>query len=144
MTWTYVMLSSSSTNSIFPWLKRSKCPFSLDHPVKIELNSPDLNFHYHHLFFFLLIFPLTDLWEFLLRPELGSNERAAQTTHASRSHFYPGPFCDFLHHLPLCWYLLGDQGTETARFAVKAVWIKWCEIDYSSSCRMLLEVQEQV
>lgn len=119
MTCTYVMLSSCSTNSISLDLKGLKWPYSLDHRVKIELNSLDLNFHYHHLFLSLIIFPSTDLREFLLRPELGSDERAAQTTRPSHSHFYPGPFCYFLHHIPVCRYLLGHQGPETAHFTVK-------------------------
>lgn len=80
---TYVMLISSLTNRISLVWKRSKWSCGLDHGVKTELKSLDVHFHYHLSFSSLCCFPLisifppTDLWEFLLWPELGSDERAA-------------------------------------------------------------------
>ena len=79
----YVMLRSSLTNQISFVSKRSKWSCGLDHWDKTELKSLDVHFHYHlsfpslRCFPLISIFPPTDLGEFLLRPELGSDERAA-------------------------------------------------------------------
>lgn len=110
---TRTMLSSCLTNRICLVSKRPKWSCSLNHWVQTELKSLGVHSHYHLSFPSLqllpayLNLPLTDLGEFLLRPELGSDERAAETTHTSHGHFHPGPLGHFLHHVSVCRYLPG-------------------------------------